>query len=170
MRSQEKKYNFPHETLVIDEWLFLEYAAYFLPMNQDTLDESVRKTGLDLPSDFLHAIGVDPSLIVPKHAPPAVVPFTPLAEVEKAVRCLLAAIDVEALVRKSVEEVYEAADLIAGTDRTADAHWPSFADISPPLSPAQTSPPHGTLGIAMSLRFPRPRPERDDRPPARRPR
>ena len=54
-------------------------------------------------------MGVDPSLIVPKHTPPHVVPFTPLAEIEKAVQQRLAAIDVEALVRKAVHMGYDRA-------------------------------------------------------------
>jgi hypothetical protein len=48
---------------------------------------------------------VDPALVVPKHAAPAAVPFTPRAEVQKAVHQRLAAIDLEALDRRTVEEV-----------------------------------------------------------------
>jgi hypothetical protein len=105
--KESKKHGWPPEILVIDEWLLLEYAVCFLPANQDALVESVSKAGLDLPADFLQAMGLDPSLIVPKPTPPAAVPFTPLAEVEKAVQQRLAAIDVEALVRKTVQEVYD---------------------------------------------------------------
>ncbi len=50
-----EKYGWPENTLVIDEWLLLEYAVCFLPANQDALVESVSKAGLDLPADFLHA-------------------------------------------------------------------------------------------------------------------
>ena len=41
-----EKYGWPENTLVIDEWLLLEYAVCFLPANQDALVESVRKAGL----------------------------------------------------------------------------------------------------------------------------
>jgi hypothetical protein len=104
-----EKHNFPADTLVIDEWLLLEYAVCFLPANQDALVESVSKGGLELPDDFLKAIGVDAGLLVKKQAPPAgpaVVPYTPLAEVERAVQQRMAGIDVEALARRAVEEAY----------------------------------------------------------------
>src|SRR5450631_2388335 len=52
------------DTLVIDEWLLLEYAVCFLPANQDALVESVSKGRLGLPDDFLNAIGVDAGLLV----------------------------------------------------------------------------------------------------------
>ncbi len=40
-------------SLVIDEWLLLEYACVFLPANQDALVEAVSKGGVDLPPEFL---------------------------------------------------------------------------------------------------------------------
>ncbi len=67
--------------LVIDEWLLLEYACVTLPANQHALVEAVAKGGLDLPAAVRHALGLDQ---------PAPVPFTPLEEVEHAVRRQLA--------------------------------------------------------------------------------
>jgi hypothetical protein len=110
--KESKKYGWPSETLVIDEWLLLEYAVCFLPANQDALVESVSKAGLELPDDFLNAIGVDAGLLVKKQALspiPVVVPYTPLAEVERAVQQRVAGIDVEALARRAVEEAYDRA-------------------------------------------------------------
>jgi hypothetical protein len=110
--KESKKYGWSPEILVIDEWLLLEYAVCFLPANQDALVESVSKGGLELPDDFLKAIGVDATLLVKKQAPtavPAVVPYTPLAEVERAVQQRIAGIDVEALARRAVEEAYDRA-------------------------------------------------------------
>jgi hypothetical protein len=39
--KESKKFRWPPETLVIDEWLLLKYAVCFLPANQGALVESV---------------------------------------------------------------------------------------------------------------------------------
>src|SRR5262249_12084194 len=44
-------------SLVIDEWLLLEYACVFLPSNQDALVEAVSKGSVDVPSELLDALG-----------------------------------------------------------------------------------------------------------------
>ena len=108
-RSQAKSTAGLQKPLVIDEWLLLEYAVCFLPMNQDALVESVSKGAVELPDAFLAALGLDRSLFAaPRPTPPgAAVPFTPLAEVAKAVEQHLAAFDLAALVQKAVEEVYD---------------------------------------------------------------
>ncbi len=91
--------------LVIDEWLLLEYACVFLPANQNALVESVSKGALELAPDLLRALGLDP------HRLPApagrVIPFTPLAEVARAVEARLAALDLPALAEKVVKEVLQ---------------------------------------------------------------
>ena len=46
-------------SLVIDEWLLLEYACVFLPANQDALVEAVSKGAVDIPSDLLDALGLN---------------------------------------------------------------------------------------------------------------
>jgi hypothetical protein len=86
--------------LVIDEWLLLEYACVFLPANQEALVESVSKGGMGLTPDLLKALGVEP---------PAgrVIPFTPLAEVGRAVEESIAAIDFNDLAEKVLSEVLE---------------------------------------------------------------
>jgi hypothetical protein len=63
--------------LVIERWLLLEYACCYLPCNQNAVVEAVGKGLLD--GELARALAIDlpPAL-------PAVVPFTALAEVEKA--------------------------------------------------------------------------------------
>jgi hypothetical protein len=104
--KEAKKGGYPEGTLVIEEWLLLEYACCFLPMNQDALVEQVSK-GLDVPADILQLLGVEVTAPVPP-APvtPPVSPltFTPLSECEKAVELALASLDVEALVQRAIEE------------------------------------------------------------------
>jgi hypothetical protein len=72
-------------SLVIDEWLLLEYACVFLPANQNALVEAVSKGDLDLPPDLRKALGLDDSLF---HKPPTTalpaVKFTPLEQIEQA--------------------------------------------------------------------------------------
>jgi hypothetical protein len=63
--------------LVIDEWLLLEYACVSLPANQHALVEAVSKGTVSLADPLRHALGLDR---------PAPIPFTPLEEVERAVR------------------------------------------------------------------------------------
>jgi hypothetical protein len=87
--------------LVIDEWLLLEYACTFLPAQQNAVVEAVSKSQLDVPEDFLRALGLDP--IVPRAAAP-VIPFTPLVEVERAIERAVAGWDLEALARKSLAD------------------------------------------------------------------
>jgi hypothetical protein len=94
--------------LVIDEWLLLEYACVFLPANQDALVETVAKGSLQLPTDFLRALGIDR---LPTTPPPRerVIPFTPLAEIERAVRCQVEAIDFAALAEQAIRDTWDAA-------------------------------------------------------------
>lgn len=90
-------------TLVIDEWLLLEYACVFLPANQDALVESVSKGSVELPEPFLKALGMDPALCTRATLPaPTLTTFTPLAEIEKAVQARLAAIDFTRLAEQAV--------------------------------------------------------------------
>jgi hypothetical protein len=78
--------------LVIDEWLLLEYACVTLPANQHALVEAVAKGGLSLAHPVRHALGLDQDRVVA---------FTPLEEVEQAVRRQLAA-HLPALVEQAV--------------------------------------------------------------------
>ena len=96
---------------VIDEWLLLEYACCFLPVNQEALVEAVSKGSLDLPPDLAKALGLDDTLFRRPPSEPrpsrSAVPFTPLTEVEKAVTAAIAAVDFEAITRKAAEAAWE---------------------------------------------------------------
>jgi hypothetical protein len=83
--------------LIIDEWLLLEYACVFIPANQDALVESVSKGLVALPDDFCRALGIGPV------GEPAVTGFTPLAEVERAVRDAVSRVDLRAVVKQSLD-------------------------------------------------------------------
>jgi hypothetical protein len=114
--KEAKQSGWPEGTLVIDEWLLLEYACVFLPANQNALVEAVSKGSIDLPEEIARALGFslpahkeeNPAPPNPDSAPPArVVSFTPLAEVERAVTLALAGFDplatAERLTREAIE-------------------------------------------------------------------
>jgi hypothetical protein len=67
---------------IVDEWLLLEYACTWLPVNQDAVVEAVSKGS----------------------GATRVVPFTPLDELAKSLERRLSALDPAALVRSAVEE------------------------------------------------------------------
>jgi hypothetical protein len=90
-------------SLVIDEWLLLEYACVFLPANQDALVEAVSKGAM--PTDFLAACGMANS-----HTPsPTPLGFTPWDEVEKVIHRQVAAVDFDALARHAIREAFDRA-------------------------------------------------------------
>ena len=103
--EEVKKYGWRNVGLVIDEWLLLEYACVFLPANQDALVEAVSKGALELPAEVRSALG----LAAPAAPAPRLVPFTPLAEVERAVRRQVERVDVDALVRRAVQDAIDRA-------------------------------------------------------------
>ncbi len=93
-------------SLVIDEWLLLEYACVFLPANQSALVEAVSKGSLEpLPPDLLRAMGLTDALF--KQPPPAdpVLSFTPLDEVTRAVERRIAALDLSHLVAGAIDRL-----------------------------------------------------------------
>jgi hypothetical protein len=86
--------------LVIDEWLLLEYACVFLPANQDALVEAVSKGAVALDAELVRALGLDAGLfaapgrpLVPRAAVEPPIPFTPLAEMERAATRAVEAVD-----------------------------------------------------------------------------
>jgi hypothetical protein len=90
---------------IIEEWLLLEYACTFLPTNQDALVQAVSKSEVAVPADWLELAGVSAAA-----APVSpVIPFTPLAEVEAAIKRSLSAIDPRALAERAVHEAYDRA-------------------------------------------------------------
>ena len=100
-------------SLVIDEWLLLEYACVFLPANQDALVEAVSKGAVALDAELLRALGLDalPSLPSPLGGEESgvrglerPVPFTPLAEVERAATRAVEAVDWPAFTARRVAD------------------------------------------------------------------
>jgi hypothetical protein len=87
---------------IIDEWLLLEYACTFLPTNQEALVESVSKSRIAVPADWLELAGVEID-------PLPVVPFTALSEIESAIQRRLAGIDPRQLASKAVQEACDKA-------------------------------------------------------------
>jgi hypothetical protein len=88
---------------IIDEWLLIEYACTFLPVNQASLVEAVSKGTLRAAD--LQAIGLDvPPLAALQPPPIGAIPFTPLDEIHKAISNALAGYDFEALARRAVAD------------------------------------------------------------------
>ena len=94
-----KRNGWDNVSLVIDEWLLLEYACVFLPANQDALVEAVSKGTLGLAPETLKALGIE---VLAEGS--RIIPFTPLAEIEKAAVRAVAALDFEALAARHVGE------------------------------------------------------------------
>jgi hypothetical protein len=95
-------------SLVIDEWLLLEYACVFLPANQDALVDQVSK-GLSLQTDVLQALGIKEfAASPPPGQPPSapVTPFTTLEEIEKAMAGMVALLDLENIIQKTVQDSF----------------------------------------------------------------
>jgi hypothetical protein len=91
--------------LVIDEWLLLEYACVSLPANQDALVEAVSKGAVELAPELRQVLGL------PEPPAPATraLAFTPLEEVERAVRRQVEGLDLDAVVRRAVQDALDRA-------------------------------------------------------------
>jgi phage head maturation protease len=92
------------DTMVIDEWLLVEYAVGTIPVNPETVVNIVSKT---MPSaQELAALGWDAKLFergqvgVPETK---IVPFTPWAEAEKCIERKLTSIDFANMTRNAIE-------------------------------------------------------------------
>jgi hypothetical protein len=77
---------------IIEKWMLLEYACVYLPAQQNAVVESVSKGMPVPPSDSRLRLG----------APP--IPFTPVSEIERALRRRLTAFDLSSLVRQAVND------------------------------------------------------------------
>jgi hypothetical protein len=77
-------------SLVIDEWLLLEYACVFLPANQDALVESVAKGSLELPAEPM-------------------IPFTAWEEVERVIERHVSAENIGKCLAVALKEIWERA-------------------------------------------------------------
>jgi hypothetical protein len=85
-------------SLVIDEWLLLEYACVFLPANQDALVEAVSKGSVEVPSELLDALGLNAL-----QAPSRTIVFTPWEEVERAITRRIGSIDFLTLTQQALQ-------------------------------------------------------------------
>jgi hypothetical protein len=97
-------------TRIIDEWLLIEYACTFLPVNQNALVEAVSKSGVTPAA--LERLG----LAVPEIktaqltlAPVPALAFTPESEIHHAIQRRIAAFDFEGLARRAVADGIERA-------------------------------------------------------------
>jgi hypothetical protein len=92
--------------IIIDEWLLLEYACCFLPMNQSSVVEQVSKAADTLPAPAIKLIeaefGIDLSVTAP-----AEFPFTPIEEIEKALQRRFESIDIKILTQKAVQDALD---------------------------------------------------------------
>jgi hypothetical protein len=85
---------------IIDEWLLIEYAVTFLPMNQSALVEVVSKSAVR--PEILQALGIAPPPPACGLAAESVVPFTPAAEIQHAIKRRIAAFDFEAVANHAI--------------------------------------------------------------------
>jgi hypothetical protein len=85
---------------IIDEWLLIEYACTFLPMNQAALVEAVSKSGV--PAATLASLG----LPVPEAVACASdrIGFTPYGEIQRAIERQVTALDFEGIARRSIAD------------------------------------------------------------------
>jgi hypothetical protein len=90
-------------SLVIDEWLLLEYACVFLPANQDALVEAVSKGSIDIPPDLRDALGLE------QLQQPRSIAFTPWEEVERVIARRVEAIDFLALTQQAIQRGFDKA-------------------------------------------------------------
>ncbi len=91
-------------TLVIDEWVLLEYACTFLPAQQNALVEAVSKSTVDIPDNVLRALDLDPGLVRSSGGGPPLIPFTLLAEIERAIQRRIDSWDFTALAQPFVHD------------------------------------------------------------------
>jgi hypothetical protein len=86
---------------IVEEWMLLEYACCWLPMNPEALVEAVSKSGVA--PETLKFVGAEMPAKPP--APPIpVIPMTPLYEIENAIERATQALDAGANVRSLVED------------------------------------------------------------------
>jgi hypothetical protein len=94
----------PDGTLVIEEWLLVEYAVGTIPVNPETVVEIVSKAAPT--PQIVKALGWDEDLFhnsPPILKMPAHVRFTPLAEIAKAVAREIQCLDLAELVRANFD-------------------------------------------------------------------
>src|SRR5262249_45446662 len=89
---------------VIDEWLLIEYAVTFLPMNQSALVEAVSKSAVT--PEILKQLGIEvpapPACGLAE--PPAPIAFPPEREIHQAIERQIAAFDFEAVAKRAIAD------------------------------------------------------------------
>jgi hypothetical protein len=85
---------------IIDEWLLIEYACTFLPMNQSALVEAVSKSAVK--PEILSALGIPTPRAACGFAAAPVVAFTPEDELHRAIERRIAAFDFEAVANHAI--------------------------------------------------------------------
>ena len=85
-------------TRIIDEWLLIEYACTFLPMNPAAVVEAVSKSAIK--PETLKRFGIE--------VPPPIA-FTPESELHKAIDRRISALDFEGLARRVIADGIERA-------------------------------------------------------------
>jgi hypothetical protein len=95
--AEIEQHNWQGVGLVIDEWILLEYACVFMPAQQHAVLESVSRALPSIPDEIRKALGIELKTVAPPDPAAAIIPFTSLAQVEKALDRALAALDPEAM-------------------------------------------------------------------------
>jgi hypothetical protein len=99
--------------LVIDEWLLLEYACTFLPIQQQAVVDAVSKGELTIPTEMVKAMGLDPEFFrlpapnKPADDVPTLSSFTPLEEIEKHFIAKINSINVLEIAAKAAQEALD---------------------------------------------------------------
>jgi hypothetical protein len=101
-----KENTWPQDTLVVEEWLLIEYAVGSIPVNPETVVDAVAKSVVTKELcgilEWDHALFEDK----PPPAPPqqeAPIRFTPLSEIERALAARIGCVSVEKLVNDIID-------------------------------------------------------------------
>jgi len=106
--ERKRRPEFQKVERIIEEWVLLEYACVYLPGQQNAVVEAVSK-GLVIPDEFQQALHLTNVLKTLPAPAPALVPFTPLEEVERHVRRRVDGLDFDTLARRAVENALDRA-------------------------------------------------------------
>jgi hypothetical protein len=102
--------NYPDNTLIVEEWLLIEYAVATIPVNPETVVEIVSKAK-PMPAELSSALGWSDALRAgacqrlehKASTPGRPIIFTPVGEITKAVERAIARIDLAKLVSDSID-------------------------------------------------------------------
>jgi hypothetical protein len=94
---------------VVEEWMLLEYACTFLPTQQQAVVETVSKSGGQVPETLVQAFNLKTLSPPSERAAPEIGCFTPLDEISKHLERRIGALDLGALLERSVDLAFEKA-------------------------------------------------------------